>query len=225
MVGGCPSGALVTAPWWALVPPCYRRGPWVPALREQLRFGPCVTASSAGVLSSRREGHQGRVRGADGEMGGKEHRAGGGGEDVMGKQGRDTSIARGAQSPGLCFPASPLCWLCREEGPLAPHSHPHPSYGAERSAEAVGNWPPSWASPSVGEKPWQRPVYRGLLAPGRAAGRRTWVTFFSHLPAKAQLSSCWGLGSEVCRRQGAGGRFLLKYRWNLSFFFFFIPFF
>ena len=48
------------------------------------------------------------------------------------------------------------------------------------------------------------------------------MTFFSHLPAKAQLSSCWGLGSEVCRRQGAGGRFLLKYRWNLSFFFFFL---
>ena len=58
-----------------------------------------------------------------------------------------------------------------------------------------------------------------LLALGRATGRRTWVTFFSHLPAKAQLSSCWGLGSEACRRQGAGGSFLLKYRWNRSFFF------
>ena len=86
-------------------------------------------------------------------------------------------------------------------------------------------WPPSWVSPSVVEKLWQRPVYRGLLVLGRAAGRRTWVTFSCHLPAKAQPSSCWGLGSQVCRRQGAGGRglegtFLLKYRWNRSFFFF-----
>lgn len=46
------------------------------------------------------------------------------------------------------------------------------------------------------------------------------MTFFSHLPAKAQLSSCWGLGSEACRRQGAGGRILTQVQMESELFFF-----
>ena len=45
------------------------------------------------------------------------------------------------------------------------------------------------------------------------------MTFSSHLPAKAQPSSCWGLGSQACRRQGAGGHLLTQVQMESELFF------
>ena len=88
-------------------------------------FGPCVTASSAGVLSSGKR-HQGRVRGADGEMGGKEHRAGGGGEDVMGKQAPGHQHRTGSPVPRPLLSCQPSVLALQKRGSSCPPLPPQP---------------------------------------------------------------------------------------------------
>lgn len=148
-----------------------------------------------------------------------ERRAGEGRGGCDGETGAGHKRHTGSPVPRPLLSYRPSVWALQRRGSSCPHSHPHPSYGAEGSAEAVGDLASSWVSPSAGEKLWQRPVYRGLLVPGRATGRRTRVTFSSHLPAKAQPSSYWGLGSQASTRQGAGGHLLTQVQMESEHFF------